>query len=502
MKKLALLPILASILALPVGAQTEILSVPAVGGGGGSGTVESVGLSAPAEFTVSGSPVTTTGTLTFTKASQLSSLIWAAPCGSNGVPTFRALCAGDIPSLDPSKITGTAVITSDSRLSDARTPTAHASTHASAGSDPVTLAQAQITNLTTDLAGKQAADADLTDLASNGSNGSGAFARVTSPTFTTPNIGTATGSVSGNAGTATALAANPADCTAPNFARTIAANGDLGCAAIVASDLPNTAVTPATYTNATVTVDAQGRITSASNGSAAGDVTTNTAQTISAEKTFTAQPVLPNDVRQIHMVTMTGVSFVNIGASGLATAGSQTDVNDSTGHYVGLTTTATNGNTARMSFTPAIHTQFLPDAQWVIKTDASISNVRIWTGLGSTVTPFSATSDDPADMSAIAFGYSTATDGTAFWRVYSNNGSGGGTRTATSVAIATNTRYIFRAVVDSASSVRMFINGTLVATLTTELPGATTPLGFTDEITTLENAAKTINVAKVFITNN
>lgn len=40
----------------------------------------------------------------------------------------------------------------DSRLSDARTPTAHASTHAAAGSDPVTLTEAQVTNLTTDLA--------------------------------------------------------------------------------------------------------------------------------------------------------------------------------------------------------------------------------------------------------------------------------------------------------------------------------------------------------------
>ena len=40
----------------------------------------------------------------------------------------------------------------DPRLTDARTPTAHAATHASAGSDPVTLAQAQITGLATALA--------------------------------------------------------------------------------------------------------------------------------------------------------------------------------------------------------------------------------------------------------------------------------------------------------------------------------------------------------------
>jgi hypothetical protein len=46
--------------------------------------------------------------------------------------------------------------TSDSRLTDARTPTAHASSHGSAGTDAVTLAQSQVTNLTTDLAGKVA----------------------------------------------------------------------------------------------------------------------------------------------------------------------------------------------------------------------------------------------------------------------------------------------------------------------------------------------------------
>lgn len=58
--------------------------------------------------------------------------------------------------ISPSQVTGTAVITTDSRLSDSRTPTAHATTHGSAGSDPITIAQSQVTNLTTDLAGKAA----------------------------------------------------------------------------------------------------------------------------------------------------------------------------------------------------------------------------------------------------------------------------------------------------------------------------------------------------------
>lgn len=51
--------------------------------------------------------------------------------------------------ISPSAITGTAVITTDARLSDARTPTAHASTHGVAGSDPITIANTQITGLGT-----------------------------------------------------------------------------------------------------------------------------------------------------------------------------------------------------------------------------------------------------------------------------------------------------------------------------------------------------------------
>jgi hypothetical protein len=48
--------------------------------------------------------------------------------------------------------TAALVTTTDARLTDARTPTAHAATHAAAGSDPVTLTQAQITGLAAALA--------------------------------------------------------------------------------------------------------------------------------------------------------------------------------------------------------------------------------------------------------------------------------------------------------------------------------------------------------------
>lgn len=78
-----------------------ILNKPALA----SGTVSSVGLAAPAEFTVSGSPVTGSGVLTFAKASQAQNFVWAAPSGAAGVPVFRLLAAADIPNIAESQVT-------------------------------------------------------------------------------------------------------------------------------------------------------------------------------------------------------------------------------------------------------------------------------------------------------------------------------------------------------------------------------------------------------------
>ena len=72
-----------------------------------SGTVTSVGLSLPSIFSVSGSPVTGSGTLTATLNSETANTFFAAPNGSTGTPTFRALVAADVPTLNQNT-TGTA----------------------------------------------------------------------------------------------------------------------------------------------------------------------------------------------------------------------------------------------------------------------------------------------------------------------------------------------------------------------------------------------------------
>ena len=75
-------------------------TITGFGGGSGSGSVTSVALSLPSIFTVTGSPITESGTLTGTLATQTANRLFAGPTtGSAAAPTFRALVAADIPDL-------------------------------------------------------------------------------------------------------------------------------------------------------------------------------------------------------------------------------------------------------------------------------------------------------------------------------------------------------------------------------------------------------------------
>lgn len=66
--------------------------------GFGTGTVTSVGLALPSIFTVTGSPVTTSGTLTGSFTTQTANTVFAGPAsGGAATPTFRALVTADLP---------------------------------------------------------------------------------------------------------------------------------------------------------------------------------------------------------------------------------------------------------------------------------------------------------------------------------------------------------------------------------------------------------------------
>lgn len=128
-------------------------------------SVTSVGLSLPADITVTNSPVTTTGVLTGAWATQTSNKVHAGPStGSAAAPTWRTLVGADIPNPSSTTLGGVqskAVVTNQwlDSISTSGVPTA---------------SQPAASNL------------------SNGVTGSGAVALATSPTLVTPTLGAAT----------------------------------------------------------------------------------------------------------------------------------------------------------------------------------------------------------------------------------------------------------------------------------------------------------------------
>ena len=224
---------------------------------GGGGSVTSVGVSVPSFLSAAGSPVTTAGTIAISLATQSANRVFAGPTsGGAAVPTFRALVPSDLPTVtvgtrnkllvkykvsdgdltasDTSKLnvlsgSGPVVITLDpTGLANGtqyaffrdQADTAYFDYNGqvvkNAGSAGITLNTFSYVHFNADTfristggggsggagVGDVVGPASATDnLVATFDGTTGKLLKSTS----TPNIGTATGSVSGNAGTATAL---------------------------------------------------------------------------------------------------------------------------------------------------------------------------------------------------------------------------------------------------------------------------------------------------------
>lgn len=148
----------------------------------GGGTVTSVALALPADFSVTGSPITGAGTLTGAWANQTTNKVFAAPNGSTGTPTFRALVAADIPTIAASQVTGANLTAASSKVS------VTGGTGAVLNAATVDIVPANIT--ITDLAGTLTPAKGGTGLTSVGTDVSVLSSNGTANVYLTPSVTT------------------------------------------------------------------------------------------------------------------------------------------------------------------------------------------------------------------------------------------------------------------------------------------------------------------------
>lgn len=207
-----------------------------------------------------------------------------------------------------------------------------------------------------------------------------------------------------------------------------------------------------------------------------------------------ADPIIYTDRSWEHYADTDGTSYSSTGLDfTISGTGSSLADNDNDGRWIRNTTGGVSGNTAQLQAISGMVGQ----RSWSLihgarmKTFSTISSMRFWCGLFSAAPE---ASDDPSAHLA-AFRYSTNASDTD-WMCCVKDGT---TLNAQSsgVSVAADTMYLFRVETDS-SEVRFYINGSLVYTHSSNLPGINTALGYHIGVTTLTGASRSWRYCRQF----
>lgn len=170
---------------------------------------------------------------------------------------------------------------------------------------------------------------------------------------------------------------------------------------------------------------------------------------------------------------------------------------DTRGPYLkhSTNTTANNVGGVTSAFT-IVRGDWMPEMHTRIQMDTSANTDAVWwAGL------FSAAPDSNGrpNTRVAAFRYHTKWDQTAYWRCVTIDGTGTTNETTvTSVATAINTPYNF-SIFLTTTGTRFYINGVLVATHTSVIPGSTTLLGYVVRCANLSTAKHNVRWSRISI---
>lgn len=171
--------------------------------------------------------------------------------------------------------------------------------------------------------------------------------------------------------------------------------------------------------------------------------------------------------------------------------------------YSNHATGAISGNASGMNSPNLALFSNLPDCYIKFRTGTAgtdIQAVRLWVGLSNGSQATLAAGATPA-LHLAAFRYDTVADTTVFWRCVTAAGTATQTVTITTVAVAADTAYDMVVIV-AAAATRFYINGVLVATHTTNLPGAAAVANAAMTVTTLAALAKNARWSKYEVQSN